>query len=783
MSAASATETIDLRAILRKLIAKWWLFGITITLAVAAGVAYIKTTPKIYHIQAVVLMSERGRNVFGGGNSEEFLKGSSLLSGSSDIEDQVAVLTSVNNIAKALKRLDYGITYYERKNFMTQERFEYPPFFVRLDTVAVQVHGVPIHIQVDREAGTYRVTAEADYATLYNVQKQAELEEFYKDYKIDRTVKIGEPFSDNGLSFSVDFPADRKYGQKLDHFFVINSLDGMIASYRARTFASPISDESSIVSLSTSGEVVEKERMFLNKLLETYIEGELYRRNQKGIKTINFIDGQIGIVSDSLQKVESSMEQFRGSSGGMMSATTTSDALFQERSRLEDERSLLQRRRQYCSAILDKVRSSSDMRNVPAPSSSGIDDPVLNNLVLEITKLSADLAVQNATTGARTNPAVIAMERRKRNLMSSLEQTAESLVEQAEISLVEVNRRLSRLSYEFNQLPENERALGNIERKFKLSESLYNYLMEKRAEAGIAIASDQLDKYVVDEARMSTNTPVKPDKKVVLGGALLIGLLIPMGFILIKDFFNDTVVDLDQLGRLSPIPVLATIPTSKRKRILPEEPKSLLAESFRTARINLQYLNVHSGRQVIGFTSSTSGEGKTFCAVNLATVIALSGKRTLIIDADMRRPRLAETMNVAEGQGLSTHLIGECTVDEMIRRSDVQGLDLVTAGPIPPNPLELVELERMEQLFKELRSRYDHIIVDASPMGLVSEYVILMRHVDITLYLVRQGFTKRGALRLVNEMFADKKVRSINLLLNDVKQAGGYGQGYGYYTK
>ena len=782
MSSAASNETIDLRSIFRKLLAKWWLFGITIGLALAAGVAYIKTTPKSYHVQAVLLMSERGRNVFGG-NNEEFLKGSSFFNNSSDIEDQVAVLTSVSNMTKALKRLDFGITYYERKNFMTTEKYEYPPFHVKLDTVAIQVHDVPIHIEVDREAGTYRVKAKAKYARHYNLQKQTELETFYTDYNIDRTVKIGEPFSDEGLSFQIEFPADRNYSRKKEQFFTINSLDGLIASYRARTVAAPISDESSIVVLSTSGEVVEKEKLFLNKLLETYIEGELYRRNQKGIRTINFIDDQIGVVSDSLQKVESSMEQFRGTSGGMMSASTTSDALFQERSRLEDERSLLQRRRQYCSAILEKVRSSSDMRNVPAPTSSGIDDPVLNNLVLEITKLSADLAAQNVTTGARTNPAVITMERRRRNLIASLEETAESLVEQADISLAEVNRRLSRLSYEFNQLPENERQLGNIERKFQLSENLYNYLMEKRAEAGIAIASDQLDKYVIDEARVSTSTPVAPDKKVILGGAFMIGLLLPMGFILVKDFFNDTVVDLDQLNRISPIPVLATVPSSKRKRILPEEPKSLLAESFRTARINLQYLNVHTGRQVIGFTSSTSGEGKTFCAVNMATVIALSGKRTLLLDADMRRPRLAETMNVAEGAGLSTHLIGECTIEEMIRRSDVQGLDLITAGPIPPNPLELVELDRMEQLFKELRSRYDHIVVDASPMGLVSEYVILMRHVDITLYLVRQGVTKRGALRLVNEMFADKKVRSINLLLNDVKKRDGYGEGYGYYTK
>jgi capsular exopolysaccharide synthesis family protein len=402
--------------------------------------------------------------------------------------------------------------------------------------------------------------------------------------------------------------------------------------------------------------------------------------------------------------------------------------------------------------------------------------------VIEITKLSADLAALNLTT-VKSNPTVIAMERKMKSLSGSLAQTAESLVQQADISLVEVNRRLGRIGYEFNQLPENERKLGNIERKFKLSESLYNYLMEKRAEAGIAIASDQVDKVVIDEARLAGLGPVAPDKKVVLGGALLLGLLLPMAFILIRDFFNDRIVDADELKRLSPLPILALIPTSKRKRILPDEPKSMLAESFRTARINLQYLNVSTQRQIIGFTSSSSGEGKTFCALNLATVMAISGKRTLLIDADMRRPRVASVLEMPEGPGLSTYLIGEASLDTIIKKTDVAGLDVIMAGPIPPNPLELVEHVRITELFAQLRGRYDQIIVDASPMGLVSEYVIIMRHVDVTLYVVRQGFTRRSALRLIGEMYQDKKIANVDLLLNDVKPGQGYGEGYGYYTK
>lgn len=781
MSDHATADTIDLRVIFKKLISKWWWFVITIGLSVGAGVAYIKTTPKSYLVQSVMLMGDKSRNAFGGGQ-EEFIKGTSFLRSSADLEDKVAVLTSRTNVARALQRLNFGVSYHETTNFLTTEKFDYPPFFVKLDTVAIQVVGIPIQISVDRKAGTYRVQAKGSNVMLYNVGKQELMEEFIPIYEVDRVVKIGEPFVDQNLSFTIEFPADRVYKEQSKYFFKLNSLDDLVLSYRGRTIAAPLSKESNIVVLQVNGEVVSKERAYLNKLMETYIEGEKFKQEQKGLKTINFIEDQIGSVSDSLRRVESSIEQFRFSSGGVMDVARSNEALAQERSRLNDERSMIMRKRSYCSNVLAKVRSASDLRNMPTPGLSGIDDAVLNNLVMEITKLAADLAAANATTGARSNPALIPMERRMKNLTASLEQTAESLVEQADVNLAEIDRRISRINFQSGQLPREERQLVNYERKFKLSDNLYNYLMEKRAEAGIAIASNQVDKVIIDEARMEGRKAVAPDKKVILGGAFLFGLLLPIGIILIRDLVNDRISDLDELKRVSTIPVLARIPSSKRKRLLADDMRSVIAESFRTARINLQYLNPDSKRQVIGFTSSSSGEGKTFCAVNLATIMANAGRRTLIIDADMRRPSLAKTMDLSEeGPGLSTWLIGECALDAMVRKTDIPGLDAITAGPIPPNPLELMESHRLGELVELLRERYDRIIFDSSPLGLVSEYVILMRHVDLSLYVVRERHTHRKALRFINEMVREGKIGKVDLLLNDVK--GLAKDGYGYYAK
>ncbi|MBP7407335.1 MAG: polysaccharide biosynthesis tyrosine autokinase [Flavobacteriales bacterium] len=774
-----AADIIDLRAIFRKLLARWWWFVITCGLAGAAGVAYLKVTPKSYLVQAKMLMGEGNKNGFG--QKEDFLKGMSLVKGNSQLEDDIALMTSRSNMLRTLQRLDLGVSYYERKNFMTGERYDYPPFHVKIDSVAVVVTGIPIHVQVDRVAKTYRVTAEGKNLRLYNVQKQELVDDFVADYKIDQTVPIGQPFVGDHLSFKIDFPEDRVYETGSDYFFKINSLEAQFMNYSSRLSVEPPEDDGHIVKLSMTAHVPNKESAFINKLMETFIETALHKQQQKGIKTIDFIDDQIEDVADSLRIAESEMEGTRSSTSVLSSVASTSDALFQERSRLEDERSTIVRRRAYCASILEKIRSANDLRNVPAPSSSGVDDPVLNNLVIEITRLSADLAAQNIATGARSNPTVIAMERRIKNLTASLAQNAESLVEEASISLAEVNRRLSGIGYSLSQIPKGERELGMRQRKLDLSGGLYNYLMEKKAEAGIAIASDEVDKSIVDEARVEGGGAIGPDKKVVLGGALLVGLLVPVLIILVRDFFNDKISDLDELKRASKLPLLAMIPASKRKRVTPDEPKSMLAEAFRTVRINLQYLNANVPRQVLGFTSSSSGEGKTFCAVNLATVMALGGKRVLLVDADMRRPNVTKTLEMTDGPGLSSWLINEVSLNDIVRKTDIPGLDMIGAGPIPPNPSELSESPRLGELMAAMRERYDHIIVDASPIGLVSEFVVLMGHLDLSLYVVRERRTRRSALRLINELAQNGKVGRVDLLLNDVKS--NETEGYGYYTK
>lgn len=777
MSEQRAVETIDLKAIFQKLLRKWWLFAITCTLGVMAAVAYIKTTPKQYQVSATMLMSEKKRNSFGGGG-EEFLRGSSFLKSGGDIEDQISILTSHAMLMRTMKSLDFNVSYFEEKNFLRTESYTYKPFIVKLDT-QLQVLGIHIQVIPDRARKKYRVIAKGEVVYLYNPKDDITLPEFAPVIDIDREEDMGKPFREQYLGFHIEFPEDRVYDPKKKYTFMVSSMEGLAGYYRQKTGAMPQSDESNIVTLSSSGEVPQKEIDFLNALMKTYIESEQERQDQKGNLTIQFITAQLGDAKTELTEAESQVQQAQTSSTVVGDAAQRSDQLFSEKARLQTERSRIQARIDYLQYIIQTMEQGAAGAYPMAPSASSVDVPVLNQLITQYNNDVNEFAQQNMVTRQMT-PTMAALKRRIETEAKQIVSTAKGLLVEAQTELQAVLNQIGGIAAQQSALPAGTRQLEIASRTYELREELYTYLAQKRAEAQIAVASDQVDKRVIDKAMLVQPGPVAPSKKMVLIIALAIGFLVPLLLILIRDFFNDRIADIDELKRLSPIPILSTIPSSKRKRILPEEAKSLLAESFRTARINLQYLNPGQRKQAVGFTSSSSGEGKTFCAINMATVMAMSGKRTVLIDADMRRPRVAEYLQLKPGPGLSTYLIGECTLQEALQKSDIAGLDVIAAGPLPPNPLELVEQPRLEQLFNELRERYDMIIVDCSPMGLVSEFVVVMRHVDVSLYVVREGFTRRGQLRLINEMHATRKVEHLDLLLNDVK---GDHSGYGYYTE
>jgi capsular exopolysaccharide synthesis family protein len=775
MNPSGAQDTIDLKAIFRKMMRMWWLFAITCTIAVAAGAAYIKTTPKSYKVKSVLRMSEGKRSSFGA-SKQEFIKGAGYLQSDAELEDEITMIRSVSNMTRTIQKLDFGISYYERKNFLDRELYDGNPFIIQLDSSSLQMCAIPVYVQVDTTTGTYRVRAKGKNITLYNLRKGELDEQFLSKVAVDRTFKIGEACDEPYLKFNLILPKGRQVHASSEYYFFVNSMDELLRQWQGATSVDPMSDESNIVILSSTGEVIDKQARFLNMLMDTYIDSEREKNNQKGKATIAFINEALQASGQNLQRASSEVQS---ANAGTTDASTQSGAINQELFRQQDQEGRTQSQLMSLQGLIATM--SGDNGGTPnTVAASDINAPSLNTVIDKYNADVARLRSEELNVRIATAP-IIALRRTVQTERDQIIQSAKVLVTQTQNELNSIRSRIGQLRGQLYALPGQAARSRMVMQSYTLTESIHNYLMEKSYEAQIAVNSDQIDKTVVDAARPESMAPIAPDKKTVLGGALLLGLLLPLLFILARDFFNDRISDLDELKRLSAVPILATIPSSKRKRITPDEPKSLLAESFRTARINLQFLNADAPRQVVGLTSSTSGEGKTFCSINLATVMALSGRRTLLIDADMRRPRVHEYLEMTEGAGLSTYLVGDTDLNGVIRHTDQPGLDVITAGPLPPNPLELMESPRLAELIASLRTRYDQIIVDASPMGLVSEFKILLGHLDVTLYVVRQGHTSRGMLRQLNDLHKAGKMPHTDLLFNDVKTADN--DGYGYYTK
>lgn len=333
---------------------------------------------------------------------------------------------------------------------------------------------------------------------------------------------------------------------------------------------------------------------------------------------------------------------------------------------------------------------------------------------------------------------------------------------------------------EFATLPESESEYSGIYREFALRESLYTYLLEKRAEAGIARASNVSDNAILDYAKRGTL--VFPKKEQNYGLAVILGLLIPFGFVVVRDIFDETIKDQRDLKKHFMIPQLGVIGYSHKNtnKVVLDHPKSAVAESFRSLRSAITYLASGKKTKSILVTSSVSGEGKTFTSLNLASAMALGSKKTVVVGGDLRRPKLASYFGQSEKKGLSTYLIGKAEAADIVLPSEHENLWFVPSGVIPPNPAELLQTPKFTEFLAYLESRFDVVIFDTPPMGLVSETIDLMRLFDINLYVVRQNYTIKDHLVMINDLFNNKQVKNVYGVFNGMINSGYHYEGYNY---
>ncbi len=592
---------------------------------------------------------------------------------------------------------------------------------------------------------------------------------------------MNDHFSKRNLKFKVNFKSPLNYTTDTEYYFIINNLNSLAETYREKLTIKPVGLESNLVEVTLKTTNAEMGIAFLNTLLEVYRTNELIKKNDLGFKTIKFIDDQLGGVSNELRQVESSLESFRARNN-ILDINTTAENLTKNLDKLESDKSVLEQKLKYYRYIATSLDKDANLQNIGATSTFGFEDPLLNNLLMELARLNQERTGLNYSA-KEGNPVAEVLELKITGVKRTLVENVNNFIRASAQALADLNNKIYEVRRVEQGLPRSERELVNIKRQFDFNDNVYNYLLEKRAEAGIAIASNTVEKTIVDRAKQIGYGPIAPNKKIILGATFLVSLIFSVGLIVFKDVLNDNIITIQDVEKHSNIPFIGIISHGSKRELsssIVAQTKSAVGESFRSLRVNLQYLTLGKESNVIGVTSSVESEGKTFCSANLAVAMTQAGKRVVVIDSDLRRPKVATYFRLKNDKGLSSYLIGSSQLKEIITPTTIKGLDVITSGPIPPNPLDLIGLEKMEELITTLKQTYNTIIIDSPPIGFVSEYIILMKYTTANIYVVRSNYTNRYLLHKINRLYEEKKIKNVSILLNDFKASpNGYNYVYG----
>jgi capsular exopolysaccharide synthesis family protein len=323
-----------------------------------------------------------------------------------------------------------------------------------------------------------------------------------------------------------------------------------------------------------------------------------------------------------------------------------------------------------------------------------------------------------------------------------------------------------------------------------VNEKIYSYLLEKRSETAIIKASTVSKNRMIDKALLPA-APILPNRKMIILSGLALGLLLGLALAFLRAFLDDRIKDEEEIPKLTHVPILGNIPHIKehnQKVFVSSSPKSAIAESFRNLRTNLQFMTRGNHGHVIAVTSTVAGEGKTTVCINLGAIMSMAEKRTIILNLDMRKPTLHQQFGLKNEKGMSTLLSGHTKLVDVIQHTEYPNLDVISSGPVPPNPSELIQSELMEKLLEKLREVYDVVILDTPPVGLVTDARTLMHFADTSIYVVRAGYSKKVFLKNVEKISTFRDISGLGILLNDAKMhknnySYGYGYGYGYYEE
>lgn len=764
-----------------------YLYIVMIILCIAAAVLYNMFSTKVYEASASLSPVENKTSSILG--SDQLFGGLQSLESLTNIENDITNLSSFALVSSTVTSMNLEVSYFrEHKKIIkqTEELFSKSPFNVVIDKSHNQPIDAKIYISILDES-SYRLTISQKKIPFYNyIDNQIVSED--NTVEVDTICKFNATVSNKTFRFSISLNKENLNPNskiKYDYFFKLNHLDFLAKRFLKNLEVEKASPLASIINVSFKENNLDKTITFLNRYLTSFLDENLDKKNTVARSTVNFIDSQISEISDSLVQSESTLRNYK-SANQVMDLSFQGQRVYEQIAQIETERANLQVQERYYNYVINYFKANESGAGLAPPTSMNVSDPIINQLITTLNELNSRRAILIEGSNPQKNIFLSQVDAQIRNQRQTILENFTNNLNTLTLSLNELNYRQDKLSKEISRLPRTEMNMVSMQRKFNLNDVIYTFLLQKRSEAAISLASNYADYEIVEPARTITSKIISPKKMMNYMIALFFGLLIPTLYLMIRDFFDDKIRSINDAEYMLHRSVLSVIYSNnlKSETVVAEFPKSAISESFRNLRSSLFLKSDHEKSKVILVTSSQPQDGKSFVSMNLASSIASVGYKTILIDCDLRRPTLHIKLREDNVSGITNYMMKKASPEDIIKNTAITNLDFISAGPVIPNPSELLESGILDSLISYLRTEYDYIVIDTTPVGIVSDAILLMKYASKVLMVIRNNYTRKDIFANVISNLKTNKLNNYDIIYNDLNlHKSSYRHYSNYYIK
>lgn len=725
------------------------LFVICIALSLFVAYIYLRYATLVYQATGTLVIKDDQ----GSGGSNDKLERLMVSDGKRNIQNEIEYLQSRPLMERVVTSLNLNFTYMAKGNIKEVNVYKTCPFRVEALEVSDSANAFVLELQFDNE-NTFHVNGEA------------------------KPFSFGQPFKNQYGTFRVTKAFTISPGSEYKVIWqpTISAASGLsgdlVVAPKQNTGILVLSKEATNPYLAAD---------VINQLMVEYQHAVIEDKNDATQKTLSFIDSRLMVVQHELDSINNAITLFKKRNNIVDPQTQSTNYLL----RIEEARKAVDERQIQLSnaELIDQYLQDKQLVHTPVPSSLGLDDPTLNTMIEGYNKAQLERKglLENAPPGN------VAVQQKGQEIEVLRQKVLENLKNLKIAYRNSISKTQSSGGFAQSQMasiPEKEQALNDILGAQQTKLVIYNSLLQKKEESAIALASQISNTKVLQDAQPNT-TPIKPNRRNTQLLAIFIGLLLPALFIFILELLNDKVTTRHDIERITSASILGEVGHSYGKEALvaTRNNRSVVAEQFRILRSNLNYVLNNVSKPVVLITSSFSGEGKSFVSANVGAVMALTGKKTIILEFDIRKPKVLSHLNLPKRPGITNYLLGKIGLEELpYPVPGNENLFVLPCGPVPPNPSELLLDPKFDELFDYLKRNFDVVIMDTAPVGMVSDAMTLSKYADCTLYIVRQGHTFKKQIGLIDEFYQAGKLSKISIVLNDIKLRTGYGYyGYGRY--